>query len=87
VLICVWDVTAWNYNQMSEVIRDNLGLLIVQISVSTVCVINVVKLLKQWNKRHNIPNRVLNYVTSTKKLKILRQKNMWIILTAVLNTT
>jgi hypothetical protein len=52
---------------MSEVIRDNLGLLIVQIIVCTVCGINVVELLKQWNKIRNIPNRVLNYVTSAKK--------------------
>lgn len=67
MLKCICGVTAWNYNQMSEVIRDNLGLLIVQIIVCTVCGINVVELLKQWNKIRNIPNRVLNYVTSAKK--------------------
>jgi hypothetical protein len=67
VLKCVCAVTAWNYNQMSEVIRDNVGLLIVQISVSAVCRMNFVKLLKQWNERRNIPNRVLNDVTSAKK--------------------
>jgi hypothetical protein len=42
---------------MSEVIRDNLGLLIVGISVSTAWGINVVKLLEQWNKRLSIQTK------------------------------